>query len=306
MSEEIEGALKQFPNIAEVIGLESLKELEKADEKAPVVFLLKKTVVEDKGKLEKLFEAYKENPEHVGIIVAIDYYLRPYYILKHLDSNLATIKSENKLGVYITHLLDSKSFWQGYSEIEVAAYLKKLFGNVELEPNLPNGKSVDAKYSLNGQDYFVEVTVPKPWYRYQQKMEESAETGGVVKLEDSTDRACDKILNEVEHFKDLDSIKSIIVLNLNQAEFDEVEIEDCLMGVSKLVVLKEQATGKFVGTKVTREPWTAFDMDNRLQNIGLVLCYRREFALNGAVIFTKRLFVISFAEADYKPLEKLF
>ena len=62
--------------------------------------------------------------------------LRPHYILKRLDNCLSTIKDEERLGVFMDHILNPSSFWQGYCEIEVASILKENFGAVELEPTL--------------------------------------------------------------------------------------------------------------------------------------------------------------------------
>jgi hypothetical protein len=237
----------------------------------------------------------------------LDYYLRPYHTIKHLDRCVGVIASEKKLEVALFHLIDPESYWQGYSEIEVAAYVKKQFGNISLEPLLPRSKSVDMKYVFNDQNYFVEVTAPKSYYKFQEKMEESAKTGKAVTLEDATSRASEKILAEVEHFKGiLDDFKSIIIMNVNGSEFDGSEIEDSLLSVSKLVVLKDPKTDKFLGTKVTRDPWTSFQADEDLKKIGLIVTYKRDFALNGTVEISKKLFVISFSEDDFKPLEKLF
>jgi len=306
MEGEIISALEQFSIIKDLIGVEKVLELFKRDEKSPFIYYLEKSLV-DEDRVKKLLEDLKDNPGHIGILILLDLNLNKYYIMKHLNSNLAYIKSHEKLDRFIEHLLDSSSFWQGYTEIEISAYLKKLFGCIELEPLLPNGKSVDVKYSNNGQDYYIEITVPKAWYKYEKEIKKSAEKGIAVELEDSTDRACEKILDEVAHFDGvLDDVKSIIIINLNETEFDEIEIEDCLLGISKLVFMKNSKTGEFIGTRVDREKWTAFDIDERLQKIGLIISYKRDFALNGNVVFNKKMFIVSFSEKDYVPLEKLF
>lgn len=307
--EDIKKALNQFPQIKQVIGEEQIVTLAKKEPTNTLIAYLEKTFIDEKTnqKLQGLLEALKKEPNDIGALFILDYYLRPYFTLRHLDNCLGPIAKEPHLGVSLSHLLESKSYWQGYSEIEVASYLKKKFGKIILEPTLKNGKSVDMTYNYNKQDYFVEVTAPKSHYKYLAKMEESAQNRKAVKLDDSTPRASEKILTEVEHFKGiLDETKSIIILNVNGSEFDETEVEDCLLGISSLAILKNTKTGQFMGTKVVRAPWTAFEADADLKKIGIVMTYKRDFAVpNGAVNFTKKIFVIALKEEDAKPLEDI-
>lgn len=308
-TESIKKALNQFPQIRAVIGEERIIDLAQKESTNMLIAYIEKTYIDEKtnAHIIGLLDALKKEPNHIGALFLLEYYLRPYFTLKHLDKCLGSIAQEDRLGVSLSHLLDSKSFWQGYSEIEVAAYLKKKFGQITLEPCLKNGKSVDMKYYYNKEDYFVEVTAPKSHHKFIAKMEESAQTGQVVTVEDSTSRASEKVLTEVEHFKDiLDETKSVIILNVNGSDFDEAEVEDCLLGVSSLAILKNAQTGQFIGTKVTRNPWTAFEADEDLKKIGIVMTYKRDFAVpSGAVAFTKKIFVIALKEEDAKPLEDI-
>ncbi|MHC4890785.1 MAG: hypothetical protein ACYTEO_15125, partial [Planctomycetota bacterium] len=243
---------------------------------------------------------------HIGVLMVLDNILRPYFVLKHLDTCLQDLHDKKGVNAYVSHLLDLNSFWQGYCEIEVASYLKKTFGEIELEPKLPNGKVADVKFSLNSEDVFVEVTVPKSSYKFTKAMEKSAETGKPVELPIPTERASEKILDELQHFVDeLDEVKSIIILNLNQTEIEDIDIEESLLGVSKLVVSLNRETHE-TKTRVVRENWTAFSRDNELAKLGAVICYKTEFALNGNVIFNKKIFVLSFGKQKSDELLKIF
>jgi hypothetical protein len=193
-----------------------------------------------------------------------------------------------------------------YSSLLVAAQIKRLFGNIELEPKLPNGKSVDVKFQINSGDIFAEVIAPKESYKYIKKMNESAETGKVVTLEIPTERASEKIITELEHFsKILEEVNLLLIINLNDTEIEDIDIEDSILGLSKLVVKTDRET-KEVTTDVARDNWKAFMRDNDLRKIGAVICYKRDFAINGNKIYEKRIFVMNFDEAKFKPLTNLF
>lgn len=309
MSKTINKALNQFPNIRNAIGEDKILTLAKKEPTNMLIVYLEKTCIDDKTekKIKKYVSEFNKDSNHIGVMFYLDYYLRPIFVLKHLNECLGSIITEDRLGVSVSHLIDSKSFWQGYSEIEVAAYIKKKFGKITLEPALKNGKSVDIMYNFNKEDYFVEVTAPKAHHKFVSEMEKSAQTGKVVKLADSTQRTLDKLLTEVEHFKGVsDETKSIIILNVNGTEFDEQDIEDCLLGVSSLAILKNAQTGQFMGTKVVRNPWIAFEVDDDLKKIGIVMTYKRDFAFpKGEVVFTKKIFVIALKKEDAKPLEDI-
>lgn len=46
--------------------------------------------------------------------------------------------------------------------------------------------------------------------------------------------------------------------------------------------------------------------DAKLGKIGAIMCYKRDFALNGAVAYEKRIFALSFDKKEYEPLVNLF
>lgn len=300
----IDSAVSQFPTIKKKIGTATLLSLAEKDQHSPIIYYLTKSMP-DESKVQEILKVLKDDPKHIGALVALDHLLRPHYVLKHLDMCLSIIQDESKLDASLGHLLNSNSFWQGYSEIEVAAYLKSVFGKIELEPSLDD-KNADIKFPLNSKDVFVEVTVPKRYYKYVKVMQESAEEHKVVQLEAPVERASDKILEELKHFADvLDKVLSIIIINLNDTEIEDIDIEDALMGVSKLVVLTNRSTGK-IETRGVRENWTAFSKDDKLRKVGAIICYKRDFALNGDVVFEKRVFALSFDRQECEHLLNLF
>ena len=301
----IDSAVSQFPTIKKKIGTATLLSVAEKDQHSPIIYYLTKSMP-DESKVREILKVLKEDSKHIGALVVLDHLLKPHYILKHLDKCLSIIQDESKLDASLEHLLNSNSFWQGYSEIEVAAYLKSVFGKIELEPSLDDKKNADIKFPLNSKDVFVEVTVPKRYYKYVKAMQESAEEHKVVQLEAPVERASDKILEELKHFADvLDKVLSIIIINLNDTEIEDIDIEDALMGVSKLVVLTNRFTGK-IETRVARENWTAFSKDDKLRKVGAIMCYKRDFALNGDVVFEKRVFALSFDKQECEHLLKLF
>lgn len=300
----IDSALSQFPIIKEKIGKAKLLSIAEKNQHLPIIYYLTKSMP-DNSKVKKMLDVLKSDPNHIGALVILDYLLKPYHILKHLDRCLAIIQNEDKLNTSLEHLLNANSFWQGYCEIEVAAYLKKMFGKIELEPIL-NEKKADIKFFLNSKEVFVEVTAPKRSYKYIKAMQESADEHKVVQLEAPVERASDKILEELRHFADkLDKINSVIFMNLNDTEIEDIDIQDALMGISKLVILKNMSTGK-IETRVARENWTAFAKDNRLAKVGAIVCYKRDFAINGNIAFEKRVFALSFDEQKCEHLLNVF
>lgn len=282
-----------------------LLSLAKKDQHSQIIYYLTKSMPNE-TKVQETLKVLQNDPKHVGALVALDYHLRPHYILRHLDRCLSVIQNENKLDALLEHLLKPNSFWQGYSEIEVAAYLKVFSGVIELEPRLDDKKSADIKFPLCSKNVFAEVTVPKSYYKFVKIMQKSAEEHKVVELEAPVERASDKILDELKHFANvLDKVLSIIIVNLNDTEIEDIDIEDALMGVSKFVVLTNRTTGK-IETRVIREKWTAFNKDEKLRKIGAIICYKRDFTLNGDVKFEKRVFGLSFNIQLYENLLKLF
>lgn len=198
---QISKALDHFSFIKQLIGIERLLSIAEKDHASPIIYYLSRSLP-DESRVKELLVALKKNPKHIGVLIVLDAILAPYHILKHLDNCLSKIRDEKKLDVFLNHVLDSNSFWQGYCEVEVASNLKRAFGTIVLEPTLPNKKSADIRFPLNSENVFAEVTAPKKGYKYISVLEKSAELGKAVDLpsEEVRKRASDKILKELEHF----------------------------------------------------------------------------------------------------------
>lgn len=301
----IRKAVGQFSVVKQLFGIEKFLEIARSDPSSPIIYYLSKSLP-DLSQIKELLDQLKKDPEHIGVLVKLDFLLRPYHILRHLDNCLSKNKDEKKLNIILDHISNSKSFWQGYCEAEVASNLKDVFGTIELEPELPNGKVADIKFLLNSEDVFAEITVPKKGYRYRNAEEKALKSGKAVRMPDVVERASDKILAELEHFSNiLDQVQSIIIINLNESDFEDLDIQDSLMGISKLVLITDRSTGR-TNAKVAREDWTAFKMDNELARVGAIICYKRDFHLNGTVVYNKKIFVMCFEKEEYEKLLNLF
>ena len=299
----IQDAIQNFPNIESEFGFERILSIDKENEYSPLIYHLKKSII-DESKINNAIEKLKEEPDHIGVLLWLDMYLDSYYVMKDLDTYIKDLKVLDGFKSIIEHLINS--FWQGYAELEIAYYLKKIFGEIELEPKLPNGKFVDVAY-VTKEKYYVEVIAPRRYYKTERAIEKSGKEGIVVELPDSTDRACEKIIAELTHFEDIiDEVKSLLIIDLKHTDFTEIEIEDCLLGVSKLVIMKNAETGRYVGTRVEREKWTGFDYDDRLSKLGAVICFNKEKNLYGTPVFDKKVFQINFDDDEIKPLLTLF
>jgi len=303
VEELIKEALENFPIIKEIFDYDKIMKIFQDNEYSPLVYHLKKSVI-DEGKVKNAVKKYKEDPNDNSPVIWLGMYLDSYYVIKDLEEYLSKLKGLDGFNSIIEHLI--YSFWQGYTELEVAYYLKKLFGKIYLEPKLPNGKKVDVAYD-DGDVFYVEVIAPKRHYKTERALNMSLETGKAVELPDTTDRACEKIVAELEHFSDiLEDIKSVLVIDLKNTDFAEVEIEDCLLGVSKLVIMKDKVTGQYVGSRVDREKWTGFDVDPRLAKLGAIICFNKEKNVYGNSFFEKKIFQISLSDKEIKSLLQLF
>jgi hypothetical protein len=297
--------IKQFPTIGKKVDTKRLSDLLKEDPDSAFLNCLAKSIP-DEERLKHLVKILEQNPNHLNALVGLDLLLRPYNVMKYLDTCLDAIQDARKLNAAIEHLMKSDSFWQGYSEIEVAANIKRVFGNVELEPSLGNEKKADVKFIMDSKEIFLEVTVPKRSYAYVKLIEESVRERKVVQLEAPVERAGEKILTELEHFADvLGKVHSVIVINLNETEIEDIDIEDSLMGKSKFVVLTDRSTGK-VEMKEARGDWTAFSRETKLAKVGAIVCYKRDFTLNGKILYQRKVFGLSFGEPECELLLRLF
>lgn len=296
--------IENFPSIKTLVTLEKLLDLTDKNPHEHFIHYLSKSNP-NPSKIIELQNVIKRTRDGTAII-CLGWLIEPYCIMKYLDDFLGAIKNEEKLGKYISHLTEESSFWQGYSEIEVAANIKNVFGKIELEPKLPNDKSVDVKFQLGAEDIFVEVTAPKRSEKYRERIEESAETGTVVTLPIPVERASEKIVGEIKHFsKILGNVNSVIIINLNDTEIEDIDIEDAMLGVSSLLVKTNRETRE-TKTEVIRGDWKAFNRDPDLEKIGAVICYKRNFNALGEIIYEKKIFIMSFDKEQYEPLTKLF
>jgi hypothetical protein len=273
------------------------------NEHCPLIYHLTKGVVEE-SKIKRAVDKLKEEPDHIGVLLWLDMYLDSHYVMKDLNMYFEALKGLDRFNSVVDHLVNS--FWQGYAELEVAYYLKQLFGEIELETPLDNGKTADMTY-FDEEPYHVEVIAPKRYYKVEKALNISAEKGIAVEVPDSTDRACRKIVAELDHFDGLsDDVNTLLIIDLKHTDFKETEIEDCLLGVSKLVIMKNSQTGDFVGTKVERENWTGFDYDQRLEKLGAVICFNKEKNIYGKPVFDKKIFQINMSDEEIKSLFNLF
>ena len=296
--------IENFPTIKNIITLKKLLELADKNPHGHFVHYLSKSNP-NPSKITELLNVIKRSQDGAAIF-CLGMLIEPYCIMNYLDKFLESIKDEEKLGKYISHLTEPNSFWQGYSEIEVAANIKNVFGKIELEPKLPNGKSVDVKFQLDYKDIFVEITAPKTSKKYLEEMEKSAETGQVVELPIPIERASEKIVDEIKHFSQiLGDVHSVIIINLNDTDIEDCDIDDAMLGESSLLVQTNKQTGE-VKTSVIRKKWSAFNRDPDLEKIGAVICYKRGFNIKGEIKYEKKMFVMSFDNEKYEPLTKLF
>jgi hypothetical protein len=266
-------AIPQLPTIKHVIGVDKILLLSQKDSASPLAHYIRRRLP-DESKVKQLMSEFEKNPKHVGVLILLDRHLNCLWTMKHLDDCLSEIKDCNKIDVFVRHITDSNSFWQGYCEIEVAANIRRPFGKTELEPSLPNGKSVDIKFYLDSDQIFSEVSAPKKGNLYSKALEKA--TKKVVELPDVKQRAHDRLLEELKHFRGvLDETKSVIILNFNESDFDDLEIEDILSGIELRVLIARGA--RTVAPIVERAGWTLFESEKDLEKVGAIICYKRNF-----------------------------
>lgn len=295
----LDEAIYVFPNILKTIPLDRLQSICEKDPKNPLIYHLLKSH-QFKEKVEDALETLQHNPRDLNSVYVLEFLGEHQFCLKDLDEYLGTLEGVEGLNTMVERLVTS--FHQGYTEIESSFLFMKLFGNIILEPKLPNGKSADLSYEHDGQ-VFVEIIAPEMGYHTERTFERAK--GKVTLLPSTMERAEGKILAELEHFKGLEgSIKSLLVINLSHTDFSETDIEDSLMGEE--VILFKSRDGDYEVRSIKKADWTAFDSDNRLDKLGAIISYRKQRRIDGSYQFKHTLFVIDMVESDYEPITKLF
>jgi hypothetical protein len=121
----IKDAFEYYPAINNVFGIERILNINEKDEHSPLVYHLKRAVVEE-SKIKNALEKLEEEPNHMDVLLWLDTYLDSHYVMKDLNMYIDDLMSLDKFNSVIEHLVNS--FWQGYAELEVAYYLRQLFG----------------------------------------------------------------------------------------------------------------------------------------------------------------------------------
>jgi len=297
--------LQDFPVIMELIGKDWFLSKLNEGQKHPLIFYLSKGRP-DHSKIESLQKQLKEIKDKASIMLIVYELQHHHFVLTHLEQCLSALKEESRIQRILNHLKNEEHFWRGYSEAEVAALLKKKFGEIEIEPQLPNGKSTDIKFKIRNNWIFAEVTTPEKGQKFSEIMEKTVAAKEATMLPGSVDRARTKISKEYDHFRNImDGVPAVIFMNTNQCEYDELDIEDALMGTPKFVITTNKETGE-VGGSWIRDSWTVFDEDKKVELLGGIITYQRNFTIAGKVVFDARIFAISFSRDDIEPLLALF
>jgi len=301
------GTLKEFSAIAGLIGEDwFLRELDEGSKHPLITYLAKGRP--NYSKIEHLNEELKkteDGPVKASTMLIIYELQYHFFVLAHLNHCLEVLNGEPRLGEILDHLTCEDHFWNGYSEAEIGSLLKEKFGEIELAPTLPNGKSADVKFKVEGTWIYAEVTTPEKGQKFSEIMKQAIATEEAVKLDDSTGRVRQKIHEEFEHFRSiLGGVPAIVFVNTNQCEYDDLDIEDALMGTPKLVIHTNNATGE-VKTFWERDSWTVFEEDEKAETLGGIISYERNFTNTGKVVFDARIFAISFSKKDIEPLVSL-
>jgi hypothetical protein len=305
---QVLNTLQDFPIIMELIGKDWFLSKLKEKSKHPFIYYLSKgrpnySKIES---LQKQLKEIKDKPDEASIMLIIYELQYHYFVLSHLEQCLKDLKGESRIRRILNHLKNEEDFWRGYSEAEIAALLKKKFGEIELEPQLPNRKYTDVKFKINDKWIFAEVTTPEKGQRFSEIMKKAIAAKEAVKLPSSVDRVRTKISEEYDHFRNIiDGVPVILFINTNQCEYDELDIEDALMGNPNFVILTNKKTGE-VREYWERDSWTVFDEDKKVELLGGIVSYQRNFTIAGKVVFDVKIFAISFSKDDIEPFLSLF
>lgn len=285
---KIKTAIKQFPTIEEVIGIDRIIKEIKKNKNMPVIQYLCESLY-NKYEVHKLYNKLLNEPNNYKIILSLNWILESFNIMKHLDNILFDVKNENKLKTSINLLLTS--FYDGYSEIEIASFFKKIFGEIELQPKIPNNKYADISYFLNSEKFFVEIKTPIWGQKYEDILSKmsgeykSKKIPIAFKAPDFFNRIYSIILEAIKKFENcLDKINSIIIIDITNSDFKEMDIQ---------IYLNDSID-------------SLYEHDERLKKIGSIICYKRDYQYNGKVIYKKQFFSNPYINNKYKILQNIF
>jgi len=308
--------LQNFPVIEKLMGKDWFLFKLKRREGHPLINLLAKGTP-DYSEIISCFEKLKktsDNSKRLVTMLKIYCLQRHYFLLTHLERFLKILKSEPKIKRVLDHLKNDEQFWSGYSEAEIAALLKNKFGEIELEPPLPSGKSADVKFKINNRWVFAEVTTPKmgeEYSKYIKNLEKASANYEFIEvpnnIADTTPKRARTIIsNEFNHFRNIvEGVPVVIFINTNNCELDNLDVEDALIGYPKFVLRTYKETREFTGSW-ERDSWTVFREDERVKHVGAIICYTRDFTISGQIIFNVNFFSISFTKDDIKSLSTMF
>lgn len=301
VKEVITKYLTAFPTIRLLLG-EWVESQITAQIKHPLIQYLQK----GEPDWEKI-GSVKKGPLDATAYIIIDYLQHHHNHLNNLERCLAILHGEQRLERFLTHLKQKETFWQGYAEIETTALFKQVFGEVMIEPHLPNCKYVEFTFSLGDVSIFVEVAAPKMGQKFEDVLTQYATTERkvvFVRLPDDRNRIKDAILQQFSHFNNID-VPALIVYNVNQCEFDGKDIAERFRGTSYLTVYINKDKRETM-TRVERDSDSVILNDPDLVNLGGIICYKRNFDINGHVVYDTDLIGIRFSLDTLREIGRVF
>jgi len=96
-------------------------------------------------------------------LIKNNYY--PTAILDDIDTAFSIFsQDEEGIGSLKNSLLEKNQFYQAFTEISIASRLKKKF-DVKLQPKIDSKRKSDIKFSIQNQDYLMEIYTPKRHFK---------------------------------------------------------------------------------------------------------------------------------------------
>jgi hypothetical protein len=196
--------------------------------------------------------------------------LLPFAFSGYLEDMLGIIVSKtNELRDLKANLRNEDQFWETVSEIEVVSSFIRDY-SVEIAPKL-DGKRLDAKIQVNGNNLFVEVINPEMFkpLRYL--------SGKAFDLEN---RARGKIYDEFKHhlqgLATTEEIPVVIVVDIGRSEIDYDFVEDYLLGTLQLTLLIGKEKGTVAETSSRAKDYMHI-LEQGTDVLSAVICYKRYF-----------------------------
>jgi len=228
--------------------------------------------------------------------------------LVNLEKCLSALRDEPRISKFLKHLKNPNSFWQGYAEVECTALFKRKFGKVAIEPHLSTCKNVDYNFSLEKKLIFVEVAAPKMGQKFEdvflKHVRNTKKTVAFFDLPDSRDRVKDAILHQFLHFTN-SGVPGLIIYDVSKCEFDGKDVSERLKGTSFLVVYTRKDTGESA-SQVKRDPDSVLINDPEIENLGGIICYKRDFDLEGRPVYTVNIIGIVFPIETMREVGQAF